>query len=216
MDKGKLVVIEGIDGSGKSTQVKLLSEKLQAQNITFETISFPRYKDNLYGQLIRRYLEGEFGGVDKVNPYFIALAYAGDRMLAKTLMEQWLSEGKMVIANRYTPSSFAHLGANLPEEQRTEFIDWVKRLEYQTNGIPEADFTILLTIDPSLGQKNVAGRHKDIHEEDLKHLQEAHRIYLGLAEKMGNWYVVDCMKGDQMRSPQDIYQEIVEILENKI
>ncbi|MBU1031890.1 hypothetical protein KKE03_03145 [Patescibacteria group bacterium] len=207
-----LVVIDGIDGSGKSTQIELLKKKLN-----FETISFPRYEDNLYGKLVKRYLEGEFGSINEVDPYLLALAYAGDRVLAKSQIKKWLNEGKLVLTNRYVSASKAHLGANLPENQREEFFRWLDQLEYKENKIPKEDLVILLTVDPKIGQKNVQGVHgPDIHEENLKHLEDANKIYLGLAKKENNWYVVDCMKGDQMGSQEEIHQEILKILHDKI
>lgn len=215
MKKGLLFVIDGIDGSGKTTQINLLAENLKKQNIPFEVVSFPRYEDNIYGELIKRYLEGEFGSIDDVNPYLMSLAYAGDRVLAKPEIESWLSEGKMVLANRYVSSSKAHLGANLSPEKREEFINWLDELEYQTNGISKEDLTILLTVDPKISQKNVAGKHTDLHEQSLRHLEDASKIYLGLAKKETNWYVVDCVKDGGMRIREDINQEIMEIL-NKI
>ncbi len=212
MKKGMLIVIDGIDGSGKSTQIELFKKALDC-----EIISFPRYEDNLYGKLIKRYLEGEFGSINEVNPYLLALAYAGDRFLAKTQIEKWLKEGKLVLVNRYVSASYAHMGANLPEEKREEFFNWLDELEYKTNKIPKEDLIILLTVDPKIGQKNVQGVHgPDIHEENLKHLEEANKIYLHLAKKEKNWYVVDCMKGGQMKTPLEIHQEILKILHDKI
>jgi len=132
MKKGLFIIIDGIDGVGKTTQIELLKQSLASQGLVWETISFPRYDDNLYGKLIRRYLEGEFGGIEKVNPYLIALAYAGDRALAKPLIENWLQSGKLVIANRYVSSSKAHLSANLEEGKREDFMRWIDNLEYET------------------------------------------------------------------------------------
>lgn len=212
---GKLIVIDGTDGAGKTTQIKLLSESLAKKNISHEVISFPRYEDNEYGKLVKRYLEGEFGSINEVNPYLMALAYAGDRALAKPLIEKWLGEGKVVITNRYVSANCAHMGANLPIEKRDEFISWLSDLEYRTNGLPYADLTILLTVDPKVGQKNVLDKQKpDIHEENLRHLEEANKIYLSLAEEENNWHVVDCMKDGEMRSPEDIHQDIMQILQN--
>lgn len=213
----KLIVIEGIDGSGKTTQIELLKQALASQGVpleALEAISFPRYGDNIYGKLIKRYLEGEFGSIDEVNPYLMALAYAGDRALAKPLIEEWLSDGKIVIANRYVSSSKAHLGANLADEKRAEFIDWLDELEYNTDNIPKEDLTILLSIDPKMGQQNSI--NQDIHEKNIKHLEEASKIYLDLAKKDSSWYVVDCMKDGEMRSKEDIHQKIMQILQDKL
>lgn len=216
MKKGYLAVIDGIDGSGKTTQIKLLQGYLKQQNILHEIISFPRYTENIYGKLIKRYLLGEFGNLTQVNPYLMALAYAGDRLLAKSQIEQWLSEGKVVIANRYVSASKAHLGANLPEIKRAEFIDWLEELEYQTNKIPKEDLTILLTVDPKIGQKNVSGKGPDLHEDNLIHLQQAQQIYLDLAKLNSNLEVVNCMKDNRMRLPQDIHLELLKILDKLV
>lgn len=212
MNKGRLIVVEGIDGSGKTTQVNLLSQYLKEKQISFEIISFPRYEDNIYGKLIKRYLEGEFGSIDQVNPYLLALAFAGDRLLAKPTVEKWLSEGKIVIANRYTSSSKAHLGANLLGKERLEFLKWLDELEYQTHDLPQEDLTILLDIDPAVGQKNVLGKSPDLHEESIKHLKAARKIYLMLAKSKNNWYFINCADKGMMKPREEIHQEIIKKL----
>lgn len=215
MKKGLLVVIDGIDGSGKTIQIELLKQALASQGVPWEAISFPRYEDNIYGKLIRRYLTGEFGQVNEVNPYLMALAYAGDRLLAKPLLESWLSEGKLVFANRYVSSSYAHLGANLSAGKREKFVKWIDGLEYQTNGIPKEDLTVILTVDPKVGQQNVLEEGRlDIHEASLRHLEAANKIFLELAKKAPNWYVVDCMTGSRMRLPEDIHKQILTAVKN--
>lgn len=187
MKKGKLLVIDGIDGSGKTTQIKLLSKK-----IPFEVISFPRYGNNTYTDQVESYLKGE----KSFDPYTIAKAFAGDRLLAKPIIEQWLKEGKLVIANRYTAANKAHLGVDLKEE------------------MPKPDLTILLDVDPKIGQENVLKQHQaDIHEHDLKHLEKARKIYLQLANLKPNWVVIDCMKEGKMKAKEDIHQEILLLLE---
>lgn len=217
MKYGKLIVIDGIDGSGKTTQIEFLKQYLASQGLALQVISFPRYEDNLYGRLVKRYLEGEFGSIKDVNPYLMALAYAGDRALAKDQIKDWLQSGKLVIANRYVSASKAHLGANWPEEKREEFMNWLDELEYKTNGMPKEDLTILLNVDPKVGQKNVADKHQpDIHEENLRHLEEANKIYLELSKKEKNWVVINCMINGQMRSMEDIHQEITKILSDKL
>lgn len=226
MSKGKLIAIEGIDGSGKTTQVELLKQALASprsvnmnvasQSQILQILSFPRYEENVYGKLIKKYLEGRFGTSGEVNPYLMALVFSGDRVLAKPQIDSWLSEGKTVIVNRYVSSSKAHLGAHVPYEKREEFINWLDELEYHTNGLPKEDFTILLTVDPKIGQQNVLSGKPDIHEKNLKHLEEAYKIYLELAKKENNWYVVDCMKDGAMKTQENIHQEIMHIIQNKL
>lgn len=213
MRKGLLIVIDGIDGSGKTTQIDMLSTYLRQEDTDHEVISFPRYEDNIYGKLVKRYLEGEFGDLTKVNPYLVALVYAGDRFLAKPLIGNWLTEGKLVLSNRYVSASYAHLGANLPARDREEFIAWLDELEYKTNGIPKEDLAIILTVDPRIGQRNVLAKSRpDIHEASLRHLEEANKIYLNLAKNKPDWYVVDCMKDGKMRSPEEIHKQILTIV----
>ncbi len=216
MKNGLLIVIEGIDGSGKTTQIDLLAKALAEKNIPYEVISFPRYGDNIYADLVTRYLEGEFGSITEVSPYLMALVYAGDRFLAKPSIEKWLSDGRVVLVNRYVSASHAHMGANLPETEREEFFKWLDELEYQTNKIPKEDLTILLSVDPKIGQKNVASRLHDLHEESLGHLEKANEIYSSLAKRNPNWYVVDCMSEGRMKSPEDIHQEISTIVTEKL
>ncbi len=216
MNKGLLIVVDGIDGSGKTTQIDLLSKDFAAKNIAHEVINFPRYEDNLYGKLIRRYLDGEFGGISQVSPYLMALAYAGDRSLAKPLIENWLNEGKIVLANRYVSSSYAHMSAKLPESEQENFMEWVRELEYGTNKIPKEDLTILLQVDAKLGQKNVKGGDTDIHEDNLTHLNAANKIYQELSQAEQNWQVIDCMQSGHMRSAEDINKDMVKIIESVI
>ena len=196
MKKGTLIVLDGIDGSGKTTQIRLLTQNLKEKRIDFEIISFPRYGNNRYTDKIESYLKGE-----KIfDPYTIAKAYAGDRLLAKPIIEKWLKNGKLVIANRYTSSNKAHLGVDLPE-----------------NKMPKPDLTILLDIDPKVGQENAIKDHKvDIHEASIKHEEMAARIYLELSKSEPNWLVIDCMKDGQMKEKQAIHQQIVKILKEKL
>ncbi len=196
MKKGTLIVLDGIDGSGKTTQIELLAKYFNEKNIPFEVISFPRYGNNPYTDQIEKYLKGE----QKFDPHTIAKAYAGDRLLAKPIIEKWLEKGKLVLANRYTSANKAHLGVDLPEDQ-----------------MPKPDLTILLDVDPKKGQENALKLHKaDIHEHDLKHLEKAAKIYLQLAKSKPNWVVINCMKNGAMKTPEEIHQEIINILKRKI
>ncbi|HBQ50711.1 dTMP kinase [Candidatus Daviesbacteria bacterium RIFCSPLOWO2_01_FULL_38_10] len=208
--QGLLIVFEGIDGSGKTTQINLLARTLKEKNIDFEVISFPQYGQNEYAQKIFDYLSGKFGTLGKVDPYEMAKLYASDRKTVRDLIKKWLTEGKLVIANRYVSSSKAHLGANLAEEKREEFIKWIDQLEYNENGMPKEDLTILLSVDSKIGQKNSQEKnHPDIHEDNLSHLQKANEIFLELSKKEKNWVVVDCMSNFQMKSPEEIQKEVV-------
>lgn len=214
MKKGKLLVFEGIDGAGKTTQINLLSQKLKSQGVDFKVISFPQYGKNEYANQIQNYLAGKS---DSMDLYAIAKLYANDRKTAKNLIKSWLANGKLVIANRYIFSSKAHLGANLPEGKREEFMNWIDDLEYEQNNMPKEDLTILLDVDPKIGQKNSQIKNKpDIHEDNLKHLEKARQIFLELSKKEGNWMVINCMENSFMKSPEEIHQEILKIFFEKL
>lgn len=206
--KGKLLVIDGIDGSGKTTQINLLSRSLKEKGIDFEVISFPRYGNNKYTDQIESYLNRNIS----YDSNSIARAFAGDRLLAKPLIEAWLKKGKLVIANRYASSSKAHLGVNIPEDKREIFFKWLEELEYVKNGIPKEDLTILLDIDPKISQNNL-GCGNDIHERDLNHLTKASEIFLQLAKLNSKWYVVDCSREGKMRPKKDIHKDIMKVLD---
>lgn len=217
MKKGFLLVIDGIDGSGKTTQIELLKQSLASQGQALQVINFPRYGENIYADTVKDYLEGKFGPIKQVDPHLIALAYAGDRLLAKPQIENWLSGGGIVIANRYVSASKAHLGANLSNSNSLEiFLDWIERLEYKTNGMPEEDLTILLDIDAQVSQTNTQGKYiLDVHESNISHLEQARKIYSLLSKKEKNWAVVNCMENGKMLPEEDIHKQIMEIIKNK-
>lgn len=217
MKKRSLIVIDGIDGSGKATQVELLRKYFLQNNIDHLVIAFPRYEDNIYGDLVRRYLEGEFGQIWQIDPYLVSLIYAGDRALAKKEINEALDSGKIVICDRYVSSSKAHLAANLAEEseeRRARFIKWLDNLEYEVNKVPREDLTVFLNVTPKMGKKLSEG--KDIHEDSLRHLEEAGKVYLKLAKENSNWKVIECMRDGKLRNPEDIHQEIVKVLQDYI
>lgn len=214
--KGFLLVIDGIDGSGKTTQIEFLKQYLASQGLALqvEVISFPQYGKNEYAEKITQYLSGKLG---KIDPYELAKIYASDRKTAKEQILGWLENGKLVIANRYVSSSKAHLGANLDKEKREEFMRWLERLEYQTNGMPREDLTILLNVDPKVGQQNALKDHQvDIHEKSIEHEEKAAKIYLELSQAEENWVVLDCMEDGQMKLKEKIQQEIMVILDSII
>lgn len=224
MKKGKFVVIDGTDGSGKGTQVELLKQKLSELKVPFEVIDFPRYEDNDYGKLVGRYLKGEFGSMESLSPYLIALTYAGDRALAKPLIEKWLAEGKLVIANRYVPSNKAFSAARMSPKEGREFIDWDDKLEYETNKIPREDLVLLLYVDPKVIQQNVDQKEvrgymgkkaRDIHEANFEYQKKVAKMYLQLAKSEDHWHIVQCMQGKTMRSREEIHEEIIHVLKDK-
>lgn len=213
--KGKLIVIEGSDGTGKTTQAKLLLAYFSKNKIPSVYISFPRYEDSLWGKMIRRFLNGEFGTIDKVDPYFASMLYAGDRLSAAPKIRKWLFEGKVVVCNRYVPSNLGHMAAKFADQKsKAKYIEWLEQLEYGENGIPKEDAVVLLEVDAATSRVLMKNRKLDIHEKDMKYQEEVHKVYDGLAKKKGNWIKVDCTKNGGILPPMEIHKKVVEALKN--
>jgi dTMP kinase len=194
MARGMLIVFEGIDGAGKHTQITRLAAALAARNIPSEVISFPVY-DTFFGRLIERYLSGEFGPLDQVDPQFSAMLFASDRLKQKDRILGALEAGKTLLADRYVASNLAHQGARVPAAKRAVFLDWLRKLEYGANEMPWEDLVLYLRIDPREAQERMhirrAGTGGDLHESDTQHLAAAAALYDELA-RGENWITIDC------------------------
>ena len=213
--KGKLIVFEGADGTGKTTQAKLLYQYLLKKKIPTVLTSFPRY-DSAWGKMIRRYLDGEFGSTASVSAYLASLIYAGDRLIAKDEIKKWIDSGKFVICDRYVASNIAHQGAKISDKTKKEkFINWIEEVEYKENQIPKEDWVILLTMPGNVAQKLMRGRVKDIHEQDSSYQARVANIFKELAEKRPNWIVVSNVEDSKLRDLKEIHLEIVKILDSK-
>lgn len=221
--KGKLIVIDGGDGSGKATQSELLVAYLKKRGVGVKYMDFPRYYTSFHGRIVGRFLRGEFGKLDEVSPYLTSLAYALDRASAKEEMDTWLTHGGMIISNRYATSSMAHQGARLPPEKRSEFVEWVDELEYKVHKIPREDVVVYLYVPWQIGleltqkkgERGYIGNGQDIAEKDIKHRQEAEAMYLKLAKERQNWILINCVKDSQILSKETIHQMITRSLKEK-
>lgn len=225
MKKGKFIVIEGGDGSGKTTQFELLKEKLIKDGYQVETVDFPRYGNPSAWQ-VEQYLSGKYGGPKEVGPYRASIFYAADRYDASFEMKEWLDQGKIVLANRYTTSNMVHQAGKIKDsKERDKFLDWLEDLEFETFAIPRPDVVFFMNISANVSQKlaqQKEGRHenldmkKDIHENDLEHLKDALEAGRYVADKY-NWEVVDCDNGSgQMRTREDIHLEVCQKLEKHL
>lgn len=213
MNKGKLIVIEGTDGSGKSTQLKLLKSYLDKNNIPVETISFPRYKKSFHGNTVKKYLRGEFGEMNSVNPYLVSLAYAMDRATAKWEINKWIRDGKVVLADRYATSNMAHQAAKLPEKERTKFLKWDYELEYKVNKLPKEDIVIYFHIPTDEAKVRIDKRGKeDIHEKDFDYLVEVGKMYQKLNKRYKHWVKINSEKSGKLKSKGNIHKEVVRAL----
>jgi dTMP kinase len=224
MSRGKLIVIEGIDGSGKQTQAGLLARAFEERRIALVRFSFPRYESS-FGHLIARFLNGEFGPLSAVDAHFSALLYAGDRFEAKPELEEALHSGRTIVMDRYIASNLAHQAARLPVERRAEFIAWLRHLEYRIYGLPAEDVVIYLRVPAEEGHRLVGlksarsytAKQRDLQESDLSHLNEAVGVYDQLA-KAPNWVTIDCFdsKSGEHRVPEAIHREVIEAIDARV
>ncbi|MDB5080838.1 MAG: Thymidylate kinase [Chloroflexi bacterium] len=222
--KGKLIVLEGLDGSGKSVQFALLNEYLREVNFSFMPVDFPDYQGSFFGRLVGRYLDGEFGDVYEVNPYVSSLLYAGDRLESQPKLAGWLAEGRWILANRYVGSNMAYHSSKLAPEERPAFIEWLKRLEFEANRLPQPDLVIYLnasveTSHRMVGQKDArvyTGSSHDIHERNQHFLQVVSEQYLWLCEHEANWQRLDvCDETGNLRPREEIHAQILTLLAAK-
>jgi dTMP kinase len=222
--RGKFIVIEGIDGSGKRTQLDLLARTLAERGHDLSQISFPNYS-GFFGKLVARFLNGEFGSLESVDPHFAALLYAGDRLESKPALEFALAEGKLLLSDRYIASNLAHQGSRVPPNKCDEFLAWLRQLEYEVYGLPAEDLVIYLRVPVAQAHRLVASKaardytnkKHDIQEADLEHLEAASRVYDQLTQQP-HWVRVECFdvaKG-ALRSPEAIHNEILAAVEARI
>jgi len=221
---GKLIALEGIDGSGKSTQLGMLVRALQARNLPVAQYSFPRY-DHFFGKQVARFLNGKFGPMASVDPHFSALLYAGDRWQAKPEIEADLQAGSIVVADRYVASNLAHQTARMTRAFRKDFLDWLRELEYKVYGLPVEDLVVYLRVPAEYAHRLAGLRRdrgytkldRDLAEGDLKHLEAASEAYDYLAQQP-NWLRVECYESSKrlLRTPKQIHDEVIAAVERRI
>ena len=211
---GKLIVIEGTDGSGKSTQFRLLTERLEKEGRTFKQLEFPQYSEPS-SALIKMYLGGEFGSnPSDVNGYAASVFFSVDRYASyKKFWGQWYEDGGLVLSARYTTSNAVHQASKEPEDKQQEFLGWLYDFEYGKMGLPKPDLVIYLDVPTDFTEKMLRGREQatnttaDIHEQDTAYLATC-RLTGRAAAKYYGWTVVNCVQDGNMRSIEDIHEEI--------
>ena len=211
---GKLIVIEGTDGSGKSTQFRLLTRRVENEGYKFQKLVFPQYQEES-SALIRMYLGGQFGSSPSdVNAYAASAFYAVDRYASyKKVWGEWYENGGLVLSDRYTTSNAVHQASKEPAEKQGEFLRWLYEFEYDKLGLPRPDLTIYLDVPTDFTEAMMRRREADtnttadIHEQDLDYLSTCRRTGKAAAE-FYNWTVIECVRDGKMRSIEDIHEEI--------
>ena len=215
--RGKLIAIEGIDGSGKNTQVRLLEHDLTSRGFSVYSTGFPQY-ESWFGKMVGQFLNGDLGPLDKVDPHFSAQLYAGDRFEAKSKIVTSLSRGAIVLADRYVASNLAHQTARVPAEKRADFLTWIEHLEYGIYDLPREDLVLYLRVPPHEAQvlvnkkpsRSYTDSTHDILEGSMKHLEEAAGMYDSLSRQTP-WATIQCYDAMRkaMRTPQEILSDIL-------
>ncbi|MFA5770411.1 MAG: thymidylate kinase [Patescibacteria group bacterium] len=208
---GKLIVIEGIDGSGKLTQLKLLLNYLNKKQISHTSFDFPQYGKTFFGDFAGRFLNGEFGHFSRINPYLASFPYAADRWQVKTQLWQAISDNKLVICNRYTPSSI-YQAVKIKSSERKKFLDWVETLEYEVFGIPRPSLVIFLYVPLALAQTLIAKKIKDQYEKSVNYLKKVESMYLDVVKTDKSWIKIDCVENNKILSPDIIHKKIIDKL----
>ncbi len=222
---GKLIVIEGIDGSGKGTQLEMLLKYLKEKQIKYAYFDFPQYGKTFFGDFAGRFLNGEFGHFSRINPYLASFPYAADRWQVKNKLWEAINEGKIVVCNRYTPSSIYQAVKVKPSQQK-KFLDWVETLEYEVFGIPKPTLVIFLYVPLIFAQTLIAKKKpriyldngtKDQYEKNLDYLEKVEKMYLKVARTNSNWVKIDCIEDNKILSQEIIHQRIVDtVISSKV
>ena len=232
--KGKFIVFEGIDGSGKATQVRLLKERLENGGFEVNKIDFPRHGESP-AFFVDTYLNGKYGTAEEVGPFRGSIFYTLDRYDASFDIKNWLKEGKIILADRYVASNVGHQGGKIKDkEKRKEFFKWLYDLEYNLFEIPRPDITFILKTSSDLSLKmanNITDSEKkerrksylgddknqDIHEKDSQHLTDTLNSYLHAAELFPEEFkVIECVQNQEMLPSKEIHQKIWEIIKEKM
>lgn len=231
---GKFIVFEGLDGSGKSTQSKLLIKHLKSEGYKVAIIDFPRHGEKP-AWLVDEYLRGNYGTVKEVGPYCASIFYACDRYDAGFKIRKWLKDGKIVIADRYLGSNVGHQGGKIKNrKERKKYFDWLYHLEYEILKIPKPNYNIILKTSSAFSlklahkitdkekkarRKAYLGRSdkRDIHEKDKKHLEDTLKSYLHAAQLFPKEFkVIECIENNKLLSSEVIHEKVWKIIKNKL
>jgi dTMP kinase len=226
--RGKLIVIDGIDGSGKATQTKLLVKRLQKEGKKVKSIDFPRYYNNFFGKMLGEYLSGVYGDFTQVDPRVASVIYAADRFESSQQIRAWLEAGYTVICDRYVSANQIHQGGKIAElGERKKFMDWLGEMEYGTFKIPKPDLVIYLDVPFEVSKewlkqkiaqrskKYLQGR-KDVAEENLTYLKNSRASALMLTEANKNWKRIECCEGMTCMMPEQVHESVYQIVKRLV
>jgi len=218
--KGKLIVIDGTDGSGKATQVKKIKERLISEGHKVKSLDFPRYYDNFFGNMVGQALKGDYGDWAGIHPKLASVVYANDRAESAPQINQWLEEGNIVILDRYVSSNQIHQGGKIDDEnERKEFMQWLDTMEHDVLGSPRPDAILYLDVSVAITQKLLIAKGNkeskkylegrgDQHENNIEHLEAARESGLKMISENNNWIRIGCSREGDIFSI-DVIHEII-------
>ena len=221
--KGKLIVIDGTDGSGKATQVALLTEHLKKEGYKVKIVDFPEYYKNFFGAFIGHCLSEQYYNFLGVHPKIASVLYAADRWQSSEEMREWLRKGYIVIANRYVSANQIHQGGKISNtKKRNDFIKWLNEMEYEVFGIPKPDVTFYLSLPieivlelldtrgSSKMKRKYLKRNKDVAESDRTHLENSIKSAMWLAKTQVNWAKINCSEKGKILPREKIHEMVYE------
>ena len=219
--KGKFIVIEGVDGCGKTTQFELLLKRLKNEKIKIVTVDFPRYYDSLWGKMVGNFLKGEYGDFDTTSPYLVALPYMVDQYTwARDIGKKTLESGKSILSNRYFTSN-VHQIARAKGSAREKYRSWIWDAGYKHLGITEPDLVLFLDVKPDKAyimnkmkknRKYLGERTEDEAEKRLYHQKDAYKEYLKTVKQFNYWKAIKCMNGSKIDPPEVIHERIWKVV----
>ena len=221
--KGKLIVIDGTDGSGKATQVALLVKRLKKEGKIVKVVDFPEYYKNFFGAFIGHCLSEQYYNFLNVHPKIASVLYAADRFESSEELVGWLKKGYIVVANRYVSANQIHQGGKIKNaKKRNDFIKWLDEMEYKVFGIPRPDVTLYLSLpinivlqllkerDSSKMRRAYLKKKKDVHEADVNHLINSRKSALWLSKTIPNFIKIDCAPKKEILSREQIHEMVYE------
>jgi len=223
MKKGKLIVIDGTDGSGKATQVALLAKRLKKEGKTVKIVDFPKYYKNFFGAFIGHCLSEQYYKFLHVHPKIASVLYAADRWESSEKMINWLKKGYIVIANRYVSANQIHQAGKIKSaKKRNDFMEWLEKMEYEVFKIPKPDLTLYLDLpikvvlrllknrESSKMKRAYLKKKKDVHEADVNFLINSRKSALKLVKEIPNFIKIECAKKGKILSREIIHEEVYE------
>ncbi|HWQ60474.1 MAG TPA: hypothetical protein VN420_05030 [Candidatus Fimivivens sp.] len=227
---GRLIVIDGSDGSGKATQATLLLKRLQKEGYRARTLDFPRYETNLFGKLLGECLAGEHGDFATLDPRIASVLYAADRFESKGIIEKWLGEGCVVVLDRYVSSNQIHQGGKIQDaKRRRSFLEWLDRMEFGVFGLPRPDVIVHLHVPTDVSRRLLqekgatekkpylrGGKKRDVVETNGKYLEDSRENALRLVRKQNDWRQVECTRRGVLLSREEIAEQVFGIVSSML